>query len=400
MRFDEPRGAIWCARVVGIERALLEAVDAIYAASLDESLWPDTLRRVLELTDSQAISFCIIDRSGEPRMPVFDFLNLESRSVDMPLFMAEYLEGGMAAIDPTIRYIVANPHASLVRDSALMSEAEKDRDRYYAWHAHHSDLRHRAAALSAVSKDIQVGLTIHRTRQKGDFPDNVEPLFTLLRSHMERAVRIAFQLGTLETMLGSSREILDRNHRGIILLDDRGAVVFANAAAEAIARSDDGVLLSKEGVRFKLARDNAMLQRMIRNAVAKNASVLVQNGGVMRALRPSGNDPYLVTVSPVSAGAFLFTVARPAVCIVISDPELVAAPAYGTLKELFGLTPSEARLALLLAKGLSLQAAAARAGVAYATARAQLTMVFRKTRTSRQSELVKLLVSDMPGTRI
>jgi DNA-binding CsgD family transcriptional regulator len=139
---------------------------------------------------------------------------------------------------------------------------------------------------------------------------------------------------------------------------------------------------------------------MIRNAVAEDPSALVQNGGVMRALRPSGKDPYLVTVSPISPGAFHFTAARPAVCIVISDPELVATPAYDALKSLFGLTPSEARLALLLAKGLSMQAAAARAGVAYATARAQLTMVFRKTRTSRQSELVKLLVSDMPGTRI
>ena len=56
-----------------------------------------------------------------------------------------------------------------------------------------------------------------------------------------------------------------------------------------------------------------------------------------------------------------------------------------------GLTAAEARLVRLLAETGSLKAAAARAGRAYYTARAQLRAVFQKTRTNSQVELMALI---------
>jgi DNA-binding CsgD family transcriptional regulator len=61
------------------------------------------------------------------------------------------------------------------------------------------------------------------------------------------------------------------------------------------------------------------------------------------------------------------------------------------LRNQFGLTPAETRLALALADGIGLREAAERNGVQLSTARVQLKSIFGKTETHRQAELVALL---------
>jgi DNA-binding CsgD family transcriptional regulator len=64
----------------------------------------------------------------------------------------------------------------------------------------------------------------------------------------------------------------------------------------------------------------------------------------------------------------------------------------GRLRARFGLTKAEARLALRLAEGASLANAAQAFDVKMTTIRSQLQQVFAKTETSRQAELVALLL--------
>ena len=60
-----------------------------------------------------------------------------------------------------------------------------------------------------------------------------------------------------------------------------------------------------------------------------------------------------------------------------------------------GLTRAEARLAATLAKGISLEEAAAALSISVHTVRSQLKAVFAKTGVTRQAELVALLLADM-----
>ena len=63
----------------------------------------------------------------------------------------------------------------------------------------------------------------------------------------------------------------------------------------------------------------------------------------------------------------------------------------------FGLTPSEAGLALRLGTGETLQSAAAELHISYETARTRLKRIFSKTGTGRQAELVVVIVTACPG---
>ena len=63
------------------------------------------------------------------------------------------------------------------------------------------------------------------------------------------------------------------------------------------------------------------------------------------------------------------------------------------LSDVYGLTPAEAELAELLVQGRTLEQAAKIRHVTLNTTRSQLKQVFAKTETSRQGELLKLMLS-------
>jgi DNA-binding CsgD family transcriptional regulator len=81
----------------------------------------------------------------------------------------------------------------------------------------------------------------------------------------------------------------------------------------------------------------------------------------------------------------------------IGDPRQRSGDPAGILHELFGLTPSEARLALLLVADCSVEEAAGLLGITENTARSVLRTIFAKTGTNRQASLVRLLLSGPPG---
>lgn len=80
--------------------------------------------------------------------------------------------------------------------------------------------------------------------------------------------------------------------------------------------------------------------------------------------------------------------------------DLAGLPEVARLRAEFGLTKAEARLALHLAEGSSLASAAQAVGVKLTTIRSQLQQIFAKTGTSRQSELVAMLLSRAYGSRM
>jgi len=61
------------------------------------------------------------------------------------------------------------------------------------------------------------------------------------------------------------------------------------------------------------------------------------------------------------------------------------------LRDLYGLTPAENRLAMLLTQGMGLPDACAHLGIKRETSRSQLKSIFTKTNTGTQAQLSHLL---------
>jgi DNA-binding CsgD family transcriptional regulator len=76
----------------------------------------------------------------------------------------------------------------------------------------------------------------------------------------------------------------------------------------------------------------------------------------------------------------------------VTDLEAEVSLPEQRLRDLFGLTPAETRVALALFDGLSPADAATGLGVSFHTVRNQLVRIFEKTGTNRQTELVRLMM--------
>jgi DNA-binding CsgD family transcriptional regulator len=95
----------------------------------------------------------------------------------------------------------------------------------------------------------------------------------------------------------------------------------------------------------------------------------------------------VLPVDAIARGPFLGARA----ILVFTDLKIRPGPEPGLLRRAFSLTAAEARLAAVIATGVSPEEAAERLEIARETARKQLKSVFEKTGAHRQGELVALL---------
>ncbi len=82
--------------------------------------------------------------------------------------------------------------------------------------------------------------------------------------------------------------------------------------------------------------------------------------------------------------------------VFISDPEDTPEAPEMLLQRLYGLTSAEARFALSLSAGNSLDGASNDCSITRETARTRLKRIFAKTDTHSQTELVRLILAG-PG---
>jgi DNA-binding CsgD family transcriptional regulator len=370
--------------IMSVHERTLDVIGAFYDAAMDETLWRGALERLCDLTGSQAASFWVLDRSEQPRLPTFICVNFDMSSIK------EYLEH-TAALDPTVQYLIAHPNQAVIHDAMVIAESEKDKHPYYDWHNRRIHTHFRMVGQTRLAPNVQAGVALHRTRKVGRYEPKDVGRFSLLHRHLERALAIGIRFGSQGAMQQLNTEWLDRSAAAILFLDERKHIVFANRAAQALESDGDGIKSGKDGITLLHRQDNDKLQSLIAKELSPIASPSASTGGTMRALRPSGKRPYGILVSPVSRNYPVLSMLRPAVCVVITDPDRQAPLPNHRLRAAFGLTAAEAKLAALLAAGEGLRSAAEKLEITYGTARTRLAEIFQKTDTRRQAELIRLL---------
>ena len=373
---------------MSIDERVHAVIRSVYDAAMEETRWPEALKELTDLTGSQGASFWVLDGSDQPRLPTFSTVNFD------PKFIAAYLDN-MVPLDPTVQYLVRHPNQPIVHDGLIITEREKDRHVYYDWQGQHSDIRFRMVGQVRPAPGVQAGVALHRTRSVGRYESDDLERFSVLYGHLEKALAIGFRLGALGVLQQCTAELLDRNPAAILLLDEHKRIVYANRSAEVLRSNGDGIKLSADGIVALRKPDHDRLQGLIARVLSAVTSPGVCPGGVMRVLRPSGKRPYTILVAPVSRRYPVLSVLRPAVCIMITDPDAQRPLPSQRVQAAFGLTEAEARLASLLANGAELRSAAAELKITYGTARARLAEIFQKTDTPRQGELIKLLLTTL-----
>ncbi|MBC7282516.1 hypothetical protein [Hoeflea sp.] len=212
----------------------------------------------------------------------------------------------------------------------------------------------------------------------------------LLVPHIRRVLNLHGFVGRLEQSDRISRDTLDALGAAVMVLDANGQIDFANESANALLSLESEIHQSG-GQLFCETRDGESLQAILGQ---------VRASGSMRpfeVLRDQG-DPMLVFVAPIETAHGRFDpkpLSQDGALVVLRSPDLQESPAAQAhvLELLWKLTPSQARLACLLSRGETLRSAAAEMGITEASARQYLKTVFQKLNVSRQSDMLRKVLS-------
>ncbi len=196
---------------------------------------------------------------------------------------------------------------------------------------------------------------------------------------------------------------LDLSDVGVMLLDLRGNLLFANARAMSILEHQDGLRRDDSYIVATDAPSDIPWQTAIQRALHLNRS-----GTSEQESKAPLDVPLLVLQRSSERRALLATAVNvrhaavddrdPAAIIYVFDPEHGSEQMLQPVFRIYKLTVSEARLVQHLMNGLRITEAAAHMQIQPDTVRAYLKQVFVKTGTNRQVDLVRLMFTSMLRT--
>lgn len=227
-----------------------------------------------------------------------------------------------------------------------------------------------------------------RRRQPFATPERVQLLDTLV-PHLQQALRIQHQMGTIAQTQHDTAQLPDTFRHGLILVAPSARILYANRTADAILSANDG-LTTHHGV---LQSSHIRTADALRHAAAAAAPAA---GGCptstsLTCPRPSGRRPHIVHITPHGNA-----LPHSRALVTIVDPDRTPTPTPAMLRQLYRLTPSEVSVAMRIAQGANIKPIADELSISAETVRTHLRHVFEKTQTRRQAELTRLLLTIGP----
>jgi len=196
-------------------------------------------------------------------------------------------------------------------------------------------------------------------------------------------------------LLMAGFEALDLLNIGLVVSNASGQMLLANGTAEQILDSRDGLALSGRGILRASGASGSALLELIRVATNREPSKSGTGDSILAVQRASGKRPLTLLVRSIAPEAQKDGASTPSCLVFIMDPEFPVQTAEVELRQLYGLTATEASLANHLMEGKTLDDCCEILDIRRSTARTHLQHLFEKVGVQRQSELVSLLLKSV-----
>ena len=219
------------------------------------------------------------------------------------------------------------------------------------------------------------------------------------RGELDDILGVVHQNDDAAGLCSIMKAALDDLHHAAFVCDEAARLVLSNASASALVGELDGITLKHRHICIQDCAARLKFLRILGADAIGNGSRDIRSDGALLIRRPSQLPAYQMVLKRmrctenerISSSNTLWVVA-------VSDPARIAACTLRAFIDLYGLTPAEARLAHRLILGATLAEIAAGIKVKLPTVRSQLSSLFRKTGTRRQTELVRLF-GTLPNLR-
>ena len=363
--------------------AFSELVGLVYEGPMEPQPWEQFLNRCRELTGAP-VATLILRAPSRHELGLMRTSGGETRNI-------ETYHDRLHALDPFVNLPegrVVTLHEFLSTEAVLASD-------FYRLCLEPSGFCDVLGADLRVPGELEARFRLCRSLGSEPFGDRERRLCEALLPHLQRALRLYCRINRIESERALYAGAVDQLKVATLLLDEAGRVLSTNRRAQTLLEAREGLSVRDGELQLATRPQTEELRRRVAKVVAEASSSSTQVVEAMRVVRGGGQPDLGLVIRPVPTSQWAEGEAIPAAAIFVSDPSLQSEAPLQIITQLFGFTPTEASLSLLLANGLSLDEAAESLGVSRNTVRTHLRSVFAKTGVTRQPLLVRLILNSV-----
>ncbi|MGV0743456.1 helix-turn-helix transcriptional regulator [Mycolicibacterium sp. XJ870] len=354
-------------------------VSEIYASSINPANWPVALSEIGRVLDASGCAIYIGRGTSRSLM-----------SATVPSEARESYTEHFYTVDYILEAVEKGPGGLIHGGQALValrthSEFESDFLR-----PHHMD--------DGLFMQLNVGTTpasflaaAPKRQEPFDTAERVKFVSAVTR-HLQQSLRTQDHLAELRGAAEEIAGVIEAVRHGVVIVGPGRTVAQLNSVADRIIKSGDGLCIRDGSVEATCTSTDEQLQRSITGALVEQRCGS-RSGDTFVCSRPSGKRPYVIHVLPLPLAEGLLAAKA---LVMIIDPEQDHEPPKVLIRRLFGLTNSEADVALRVMRGDGLKPISLDLALSRATVNTHLQHIFDKTDTHRQAELVRLLLAIIP----
>lgn len=358
-----------------------ELLGVLYSAPLHPERWERFLDLLCEHTQSRSsLLICADSRQS---------LSVQAQGGvhQSPVAVSDYSAMG-AARDPFMLPLIRSAKLGVMDCEKLvprkvLEESEMYRQVHYPSGSRYPGL----VALSCSLRRLEV-LSFWRSEEAGYLDADSVTLMQLLVPHLQSAMEMRQTLGAARSRAMGAEAIANASATPTFLLASNSAILHTNAAGRKLLQDGDGLILTNGMLQAAKDSMKRPLRELLSRTDASAANFMGFNAAKPLALeRPSGRKSLQLLAAPSpehGAGGVL---------LLVTDPEKSVAIPDDALKAHYNFTEAEAEVANGLLTGYSLDEISAFRNVKIGTVRDQVKSMLSKTGTSKQVELVRLLLT-------
>jgi DNA-binding CsgD family transcriptional regulator len=375
-----------------------ELIGLLYQGALETQPWQSALPALREALDAQVVSLVLRPPSADDQGVILNCVRQEQSSHSSNVTLADPNDWQVSAyreqffsLDP----FVSLPLGKVVALEDILPDKDLVTSDYYLHYLKPINLFRILGVDTSEPGGMLARLRFSRSASEARFKTTERHLLTLLTPHLSRAIEIYAKLNRMTSERDLYAGAVNQLSVASIILDEQGRMLTTNAVGRALLDQGEGLSLRDGHLHIEGRDINKELQEALTNIIRAQLHGETSVVRALRVPRPGGRSDLGLVVRPVPASQWSEGQVSPSAAVFISDPDLQESTSRPILGALFDLTPAEANLATLLARGLSLAQVSVAQNISQHTARAQLKSIFAKTGVSRQAELVRLVLKSV-----
>lgn len=354
-----------------------------YRSSVDEHSWNDCLARLRDLYQANFVTL-ILRTPRDPDQGVMLVLGAGDAEADLSFGY------------PRLPTPLVSPSVNKVFTALdLMSEDAWRTSRYYREFCQPRSVHHVLGVDLLPPGEGVYRFRITRAESQPGFSVTEKNFCSRLIPHFKRVLHIRGLLTRHESLNTLYSQAAGRLAVATLILDEKGHLIDTNSLGRDLLAAGDGLQLVDGRLAATYSGDNKQLYETVDGILLAIRSQSGPRTGVLSIARPSGRTCLGLVLESVASEEWADGSGQPAIAVYARDTSGNPMVSAERIQQVFGLTKTEATVAMDLANGASLEEVANALGMQRSTVRAHLRAVFSKTGTRRQTALVRIILNSV-----